>query len=138
MDNNFEDIDVLYITNPGSPSIPRLHDSIREKEISIAELADKIGSELCVIDSNPPNDLDQKEKKPRQGRASTRRLFLSPTGTSTLCGGLTECPPVGKCAITLPARPINTHITSPAQFFQHRHTSYFRGPYSSTPPHIIL
>ena len=65
VENTFEDIDVLYSTNPGSPSIPRLHESIREKETSIAELMDKIGSGLCVMDSNPPNTLEQKGKKPQ-------------------------------------------------------------------------
>ena len=91
VENTFKEIDVLYSTNPGSPSIPRLQELIREKETSIAELTDKIGSGLCVIDFKPPNTLEQKGKKsqtpsPRanQGLASTKRHFLSPTDTSTL------------------------------------------------------
>ena len=63
--NTFEDNDVLYRTNPESPSSPRLQESIQEKETSIAELTDKIGSGLCVIYSNPHNTLEQKGKKPK-------------------------------------------------------------------------
>ena len=106
----------------------------------------KIGSGLCVIDSKSPNTLEQKGKKTqtpspieKRGRASTRRIFISPTDTSTLCRGLTECPNGEKCTITLPVRPKNKHKTTPDHFFQTKHTSYYQDPYSSTPsPYSLI
>ena len=99
LDNTLEEIDVLYNTNPVSPSIPRLQESILEKETYIAYLTDIIGIGFFVVYVKPPNTLDKKVKKPqnpspkvKQWCAPTRRLFMSPTNSSTLCGCLTECP----------------------------------------------
>ena len=83
LDNTLEEIYVLYNTNPVSPSIPRLQESILEKETSIADLTDIIGIDFFVVYVKPPNTLDKKGKTPqtpsprgKRGCTSTRKLFL--------------------------------------------------------------
>ena len=65
LDNTLEEIYVLYNTNPVSPSIPRLQESILEKETSIAYLTDIIGIGFFIAYVKPPNTLDKKGKTPQ-------------------------------------------------------------------------
>ena len=68
LDNNLKYIDVLYNTNPGSLSIPRLQESIPEKEAPTAELTEKIGTSFFVVDLQAPNTLDHNGKPHQQYR----------------------------------------------------------------------